>query len=267
VRALLSLILAVMLASVALGAVSVKVYRADERTPLEPVDPSTPNTYQDIMVGTRLTLFVVSDAPALVWSGGLWISQDDWNRGTIAGRDFNEQTFAYEGSILPASGRDSHVFDNRDDSGVYLVLDADHPLAGEWFVFDYYAEAPGICTVGLFALIGNGTGDPYTIGDPPPAGQSWVQGLIFNHVPSQDHNGDQKVDFVDFALWASHWKETVLPDPNDATASDPDAPTAGDPIEPHTVDARELALFCTYWLEQTDVNGPAFDPNAPEALL
>jgi hypothetical protein len=219
------------------------------------------------MVGTRLALFVVSDVPVDFWSGGLWISWDDWDRGMIQGRDFNEPAFSYEGSILPAAGVDPYAQAAPDQFGMDVTLDVARALAGEWFVLDYYAVAPGTCNVGLHADDAGASLDPTKYGQPPPAGQIWVQGLSFNHVPSQDYSGDSKVDFVDFSLWAARWKERALPDPNEAAPPDPNDPDANGPIEPIALDARDLALFCAYWLEQTDVNNPASDPNLPDTPL
>ncbi|UCD52926.1 MAG: hypothetical protein JSW27_09850 [Phycisphaerales bacterium] len=265
-------VLGVLLASTALASVSVHVYRADEQTPLEPVDPNNPEVYRDIMVGTRLTLFVVSDSAESKWAGGLWISWDDSDTGILSGRDFNDLTLVFEGSVLPTAGRDPHIFDSPDASGMQFALDVDNAMIGEWFVLDYHAKVPGTCDVGLFAYGGYDGYDPSN-GEPPPAGTAWIQNLTFNHVPSQDHNGDSKVDFQDFALWATRWQEISVPDPNAADPNDsnapdpndPNVPAATDPNEPHVVDARELALFCTYWLERTDVNEVVSDPNVPEA--
>lgn len=267
-RALVSLVLTTLLTSVAPAAVSVQVYRFDEQTPLALADPNTPDVYRDIMVGTRLTLFVVSDTVVSTWSGGLRILWDDWDRGTVTARGYNADTFNYEGSVLPACGLGcGDLIDSPDSNGVKFTFSVDDPCAaGEWFVLDYHANALGACTVGVFGVESDGIPpelDPFT-GEPPPAGKVWTQALSFHHVPSRDYNGDSTVDFVDFSLWATGRREIVEPDPNEAVAADPNAPAASEPRAAQAVDARELALFCTYWLEQTDVNTPAFDPNVSE---
>jgi hypothetical protein len=270
VKTFISLALAGLLTSTALAVVSVQVYRADEQTPLEWVDPNIPDVYRDIMVGTRLTLFVVSDAPASIWSGGLWVSWDDWNRGTIAGRGYNEEDINFDGSVLPASGRITHILDSPTENGMDFTMSIDTAMAGEWFVLDYHAEALGTCNVGLYSVQ---PGDElphdfnYLFDKPPLGDNTWIQGLSFNHVPSRDHNEDSRVDFADFAIWATRWNEPALADPNMAPPSDPNMAPPSDPNEHGAIDARDLALFCTYWLERTDVNEPATKPNVPGTAL
>jgi hypothetical protein len=106
VRTLFVLIAAVAVAPVALAKVWTTVYRCDGTTPLATVDPNHPTVYRDIMVGTRLVIVVSSDAPGLygdqqLWSGGLVISRDDWQRGTLSGRGYNQRHRNYDGSSLP----------------------------------------------------------------------------------------------------------------------------------------------------------------------
>jgi hypothetical protein len=262
VKTFISLVLVILLTSTALAVVSVQVYRGDEQTPLEWVDPNIPDLYRDIMVETRLTLFVISDTPVYTWGGGLHVSWDDWNIGTVVGRGDAADPRNYDDSVLPASGREAHAMYNLGDSGVSISLDIDTALAGEWFVLDYHAEALGTCNVGLYSAQPEAESPHdfnYLFDEPPLGNNVWIQGLSFNHVPSQDHNGDTTVNFVDFAIWATQWNELVLADPNTATPIDPN--------EPSTIDARDLALFCTYWLERTDANEPAAEPNVPGTAL
>ena len=270
-RRLASPFLGVLLASTAFATVSVHVYRADEQTPLAWGDPNIPDVYCDIMVGTRLTLFFVSDTALPSWSGGLRISWDDWDRGTVAARGYNEDTLIYEGSILPASGDDTHITNSQASEGVKFSLGAFQPIAGEWAVLDYRAQAVGTCIVGVYGVEADEIPDeldPFA-GEPAPAGKVWTQALSFNHVPSRDYDGDSTVDFVDFALWADRWQEISVPDPN---AADPNAPDPNAPSVPMTADLNadetvglaDLGLFCEYWLERTDIVELMPDPNVSE---
>jgi hypothetical protein len=258
---LISLALAGLVASAALATVSVQVYRADAQTPLRWADPNLPDVYQDIMVGTHLTFFVVSDEDAPNWSGSLWISTDDWTRGNLIGRGYNEQRFNFDDSALPAAGDDPTVLDSLSESGMQFDLAAYNAVAGEWFVLDYYATAVGDCNVGLSAYVDPGVHlapDEYP-DEPPPGGQVWVQGLSFYHVLSRDFDDDTRVDFHDFAVWAERWQETAEPDPN--------SPVIGDLDTDYAVDVADLALFCDYWLERTDVVEPDTEPNVPDIAL
>lgn len=269
-RRLASSVLGVLLASTAFAAVSVHVYRADEETPLEWVDPNTPDVYRDIMVGTRLTFFFVSDVVVSTWSGGLRIPWDDWNRGTVTARGYNEDTFNYEGSILPACGLGyGYLSESQDGNGFKFGLGVYDPCAaGEWAVLDYRAKALGSCTVGVFGVDCDGVPpeiDPRFGGEPPPAGRVWTQALSFNHVPSRDYNGDSMVDFVDFALWADRWQEISFPDPNAPDPNAPNLPAAHDLNADAMIGLADLGLFCDYWLERTDTVQLMPDPNVPEA--
>ena len=265
-KAFIWLALAGLLTSTALAAVSVQVYRADEQTPLAWADPNTPDAYQDIMVETRLTLFVVSDTATSTWGGGLWVSWDDWSRGILAGRGYDENTWNYDGSILPACSEDTFICDVLDENGMTFSLNIDGmSAAGEWFVLDYYAEALGTCHVGVFSYEMT-DGVPYAppdglynLPEPPPWGAVWTQNLAFNHVPSRDYNRDSTVNFVDFALWADQWQATVIPDPN--------APAPSDLNADNFVGVSDLALFCDFWLERTDILEPSSEPNDPNITL
>ncbi|MCJ7729293.1 MAG: hypothetical protein MUO27_05395, partial [Sedimentisphaerales bacterium] len=78
IRNLQVLVLTALMHSVVVGAVkeniSTRVYFRDSNTPLELADPNVPWVYRDIMVGTRLTIIVDSNASGS-WSGGLLIQR------------------------------------------------------------------------------------------------------------------------------------------------------------------------------------------------
>ena len=283
-------VLAGLLASTALATVSIQVYRADEQTPLEWADPNIPGVYQDIMVGTSLTLFVVAENPASDWwSGGLWVSRDNWTRGTISGRGLNDEIRGSYGEILPAVYEDSilvykdsiHVPLAEEKSSAFEMMDSgeavtfglfvDPAVAGEWFVLDYHAETLGICDVGLYAseMVGEfppGFDESDLISYEPPFENVWIQALSFNHVPTRDFDGDSVVNFEDFALWANQWQETIATDPNTAVA-EPNATIPGDLNADAAINAADLAQFCDFWLDRTDLPGPALEPNLPNDAL
>jgi len=116
-----------------------------------------------------------------------------------------------------------------------------HPGAvpGEWFVLDYHAAEVGLCYVGLYNY-------DFSLDTP-------IETLLFNQVPSRDFDGDTVVNFMDFALLASHWGQEPVLDPEFEATFDQD----GD----GSIGAGDLALFSEFWLERTDCNEPATDPN------
>jgi len=79
-------------------------------------------------------------------------------------------------------------------------------------------------------------------------------------VPTRDYNNDKKVNFLDYAVFASHWLAGDCDDPNWCDGTDLDFD--GD------VDSNDLGLFVEYWpwrwstATLPDPNGG--DPNHPE---
>jgi hypothetical protein len=247
-------VLALVVAGTAMAQARVWVvpYLCDEKTPLEAADPNRPGVYRDVMVGTRLVLFVKSDGPGVfgdhqLWSGALKMSCDDWQRGTLTGRGYNDQWHAYQGSCLPASGHlyNPGVWYREEPNAVGFNLSVgSRSVAGDWFVFDYHAQQAGTCRVGLY--------DIYVSLDEP------IQTLSFTHVPTRDFNGDGIVSFPDFARLAAHW----------GSNADPNSPEAAfDFNADRRIDLGDLALFSAYWLEKTDGAKAATDPAQPSSGL
>jgi hypothetical protein len=226
----------VLLASVlgiapqAIAEVSTRVCLADGNTPLELADPCIPFVYRDIMVGTKLTIIVSSDAAGLWDEGGLFIADPYRDYGLLSARDFNDLTLDWEGSRFEAAGKGARVYDCEDDveSGFSLYGDR-AAVAGDWFIIDYTATAIGDCNVRFY---------DYSVSDDP------VCYLIFSHVRTRDFDINTKVDFADFAVFASHWQETGCNDPNWCQGTDLD--TDGN------VETDDLMLFADYWLEKTE---------------
>jgi hypothetical protein len=264
----------VLLASTAWAAVSAHVFKADEQTPLPWLDPNTPDVYQDIMVGTRLTIFIISDQPG-GWDGHLWHSHENEAIGGVSGRG-KDPNPCYEGSLLPAvvKMRSACVRDtnNRDGVGLHLACGRD-AVPGEWFVVDYHAKALGTCPLGFYAIEHtdpnehpDGFNPVFDLLEPPPSQSVGLQALLFHHVPTRDLSLDSIVDFHDFALLASAW-QTHATDPNqlEEISPDPNAPPSADLNADRLVDATDLAMFSAYWLERTDVNLPTSEPNEAPA--
>jgi hypothetical protein len=188
-------------------------------------------------------------------------SWDDWSPAILTGRGYNQITRNYDGSILPASGQRTYIYQMLSGNAMYLTLSVNTALAGEWIVLDYRAQALGTCRIGVFADSPGELPPGYhpILGDPPSPEAVWIQALSFNHVPSRDFDSDSLVNFADFALWASQWRETIAADPNMAIPGDLNAD--------ETVNVSDLALFCDFWLERTDLPEPACEPNIPDETL
>ncbi|MBN2132328.1 MAG: hypothetical protein JW741_22700, partial [Sedimentisphaerales bacterium] len=112
-------------------------------------------------------------------------------------------------------------------------------VPGEWFVLDYHAAEVGLCYAGLYDYA-------FSVDSP-------VETLLFNQIPSRDFDGDTTVNFMDFALLASRWGQQNPSDPSLEMALDLDGDGA--------IGTSDLALFSEFWLERTDCNEPATDPN------
>jgi hypothetical protein len=246
----------VALAPLAPARVWTSVYRCDEITPLEAVDPNHPTVYRDIMVGTRLTIIVSSDAGGY-WFGALRLPPEDANDATLSARGYSPELLSYDGSCLEAAGSDPWVMDFSNETGIGFQFNSDgieyppsssrHPaVPGDWFIFDYRAEQVGSCDLRLF---------DFSIDLNIP-----IQTLSFTHVPSRDFTGDGIVNFEDFALLARYWRSGAGVEPDS-----PDTPfdLNGDGL----IGMADLIPFSEYWLERTDCNAPATDPNNPSPQI
>jgi len=215
---------------IATGEVSTRVCLADGNTPLELADANTPFVYRDIMVDTKLTIIISSDTNDY-WDGGLFITGTDRDYGFLSGRDFNETSLDWQGSHFEAAGDRAFVF-NEDDyikSGFQLIGHKS-AVAGDWFIIDYTATSVGNCIMDLF---------DYSI--------SWfepVYNLTFSHVPTRDFNSDTIIDFADFTVFASYWRQNNCIDPGWCMGADLN--TDGD------VNVYDLLLFAEFWLESTE---------------
>jgi hypothetical protein len=209
VQKLMFLVLFFSMASAVVGEVSTRVCEADGNTPFDG---------RDIMVGTKLTIIISSDANTIdPYPVDLIIEGTDRNYGYLSG--------AY---ALEAAGTKPLLYPWEDDLHQAFSFQTDvNAVAGDWFIVDYIATAVGDCNVGLYEWFSN---DP-------------TYELSFSHVRTRDFNKDTKVDFRDFAVLASYWQEANCGDVNDCEGTDLN--TNG------SVDVNDLMLFCEYWLERT----------------
>ena len=231
-RKLASFVIFLSISSVAAAGISARVCLSDGNTPLEPADANTPFVYRDIMVGTKLTIIVSSDAPGS-WGGSLYVEGSDRDFGVLSGRPaYNAKTRDWEGSHLPAAGLTARVTYSPDFLSDGFNLNSHNTaVPGDWFIIDYTATKVGVCRVEFY---------DYTIlGDMfVPAGE-----LVFNQVPTRDFDQDATVGLGDFAIFASYWGATTCTGQDWCQGADLDADG--------NVDAADLALFADYWLKKT----------------
>lgn len=201
------------MASSARGAIITRVCLADSNTPLE---------YQEIMVGTKLTIIVESNEPQY-WEGSVALLGDDVNMAVLP--------FV---TPLEAAGLSAAAYLNEFQGARIWDLFTnqfpdDPPLAGKWFIAGYTATVVGNCNVSFF------DGIDYD----PPYEPTYI--IPFIHVPTRDFDGSTVVDFNDFAVLASFWQQANCGDCGGADLSDD-----------NDVDFEDLMLFTEYWLERTE---------------
>ncbi len=234
------------ISSLAAAEVSIRVCLADGNTPLEPADANTPFVYRDIMVGTKLTIIIASDA-AGTWGGGLHIEGVDKDYGILSGRGYSDTTRDWQGSRFEAAGLRARVYDYLSFLSTGFELNSHRTaVPGDWFVIDYTATQAGRCRVALYDYPPLDAWPIEDLNDPLPPDVSppiLLAELVFNQVRTRDFDQDATVGLGDFAVFASHWGAADCIDPDRCQGTDLDAD--GD------VDKADLALFADYWLKKT----------------
>jgi hypothetical protein len=232
------LIICAVLVQAAQAEVTTRVCRADGMTPLELANPNIPHIYRPIMEGTHLTIIISSDTGE-DWAGelALWDANQDY--GMLYGRDYNEEHFNWEGSVLPAAGFDATVWEVPGDVEVNEVIYnsygfqfsavADDSEPGDWFIVDYNAISTGNCSVIFWDL---------NIDWDHPQYQ-----LSFTQVKTRDFDDDGIVNFKDFVIFGSNWRRVDCQAPDNCSGTDLD----GD----GNIDVNDLKLFTNFWLEET----------------
>ena len=198
--------------SLTAGEVSTRVCLAGECLPGVP-DPNI-----IIMVGTKLTIIVSSDANDVYLPCDLAIQGNDRDYGVLS-----------DANLLEGAAPEALLYPLHDD---FLEIDGfsftGEGNAGDWFSVDYTATAIGDCNVGFY--------------------EWWAMEptyeISFTHVRTRDFDKSTKVDLVDFTILASYWQVTNCQERNlcEGAALDTD----------DDVDRNDLRLFVEYWLEKTE---------------
>jgi hypothetical protein len=217
----ISFVLFFGIASVAVGEVSTRVCEADDNTPFDG---------RDIMVGTKLTIIVISNVAEYWYGGALIIEEADMaNIGRLYGRDYDG--YGYPSSCLPAAGVDAAVWDTYIYPGPgFELYGGDDPNVGDWFIFDYNAIDIGDCNIAFY---------DFDVSETEP-----VHTLTLHHVRTRDFDGNTQVDFADFAVLAFYWQATNCNNPGWCQGTDLDIDG--------NVNSNDLMLFVEYWLERTE---------------
>jgi hypothetical protein len=235
VKKLLVLILALVMVPVTAAQITLKVCEADGVTPFDD---------DEVMVGTKLTFIISSDANDY-WSGGLFIKGQDRALAALSARDSDPNTRNYTESHYETAGNMAKVTAWKDSDiwGFDLYGSDINAVAGDWFIIDYQAI---------------GIGDPnvefYDYGD------SWDEPnyiVTFSHAPTRDFNDDEVVDILDVAVLGSYWLAEDCSNFNWCDKADINADGY--------VDMVDFALFQKYWLwpavSAGDPNQSEEDPN------
>ena len=230
-KKLLVLILTLGIVPITAAQVALKVCEADGVTPFDG---------HDIMVGTKLTLIVCSDANDY-WSGGLFIRGQDRALATLSARDSDPNTRDCTNSHYEAAGNMAKVTAWRDSDiwGFDLYGSDINAVAGDWFIIDYNAVGVGDPNVGFY---------DYSISWNDPNSL-----VTFHHDPTRDFNDDEVVDTLDVAVLGSYWLTEGCSDLNWCDKTDIN--TDG------YVDTVDFALFQKYWLWGAP---PGEEPNHPD---
>jgi len=212
------LVLVLFIVPISTAQITLKLYEPDDVTPIDGID---------IMVGSKMSLIVSSDANDY-WSGGLFIRGQDRALATLYGRDSDPNIRDYTKSHYPAAGSMAKVTKWTDSYiwGFDLYGSDINATAGDWFVIDYEAVDFGDPNVEFYDY-----------------GDSWYEPnliLTFHHVPTRDFNDDEVVDISDCTILASYWLLDNCDEPDWCGGTDIDR----DGI----VDMVDFALFDKFWL-------------------
>jgi hypothetical protein len=212
------------------AAITTEVYRTDGITPFD--------SNQPIMVGTKLSI-VGSSNNSDPCNCELLIPEDYFDEylnplyGVLSGRDLNDTTGNYDGSLFPAAGDMSVVWDDIVPGlGIGLAFwYGEEAVDGKWFIIDYTALNVGDCNVVVYR---------YDTSSEPVI---FTNTYTFHHVPTRDFDLDTVVNFADYAVLADWWQQNC---------ESPGGCGGADLDDSNDVDIEDLMLFCDYWLEATE---------------
>jgi hypothetical protein len=189
-----------------------------------------PMSANQVMVGKKCSLRIISDANDL-WSGGLFLVSDpNGATGVLEGRDKDPNSRDRKGSHLAAAGPKAKVYTWNDSaiSGFDFYTSEYECQAGPWFLIDYKALQPGDCRINYYDHSASWTRpDPNVL-------------ISIENIPNVDFYVDNVVDMKDFMIMASHWLEEGCSDPEWCRQTDVN--------RDGEVGIADVTLFARYWL-------------------
>lgn len=237
-----------------ISTMSIQAYLADTNEIISWADPCVPHEYPELMAGTKLNLVISSNASGWWMGGGIYIAEQFLDRGELFGRDYNEATGNYDGSVTPEAGTHARV-----RASLTLIFDeiaygfklrgAGDAVAGPWFILDFNSFMAGDCYIDFFD-IGIDKEDP-------------AFSLYIPLVQTRDYDQDHIVTFQDFAVIAQDWQNNLQTEPNQSN------PPIEHDLDNNTfIDALDIQKFTQFWLQRTQGISPEDpDPNSPPPTL
>jgi hypothetical protein len=244
----------VVVPNIASGEVSTKVFLRDSSELLVPVEVNMTLKYVDyghIMNGTELAIVISSDTIEENKIMSLYIEEDSRNYGVLFARGPEE--LGYPDSIYDAAGKSSTAGiypaeyywqeEDKEVKGFDLFTGGWDVNTGDWFIIDYNATAIGNCNVAFYWWDYNSVPD-----------HGLIHEMLFTHVTTRDFSDysqadldkSDQVNFSDFSLLASHWKDSNCIGPGWCNGTDLD--------ETGKVDTNDLMLFTDFWLEKSHMS-------------
>jgi hypothetical protein len=208
----------------------------------------TPLLANQVMVGKQCSLQIYSDANDL-WSGGLFLSGEDREKGVLQGRGKDPNSRDWKGSHPEAAGPMAKVYAwNDSEIGGFDFYTSEYSCqAGMWFLVDYQALQPGNCSIGYY-------NHSFSWTQPDPNNP-----ILIENIPNVDFYVDGVVDFKDFMIFASHWLEEECSEPEWCQQADVD--------KDGEVGLTDMTLFAQYWLWGTSgYPYPVVTPSEPNSV-
>ncbi len=170
------------------------------------------------------------------WPSSIFVSQDQVATDSVA---FDFLVTEWPGSPIEGPGHAG------TDDYLHEAAQANDPCSGTFY--DPERDGTRLSSLGVHEHWNNPTDKQYTRNLGTGNGIELVEAPLTSN---GDFNGDGRVDFQDFAIFARYWQQTE-------TLAD----VAPQPIPDGIVDCNDLFVFCENWLAGTAAPSQASSPN------